>query len=66
MVLLQERKEITLQINDLVKEAAKIGNKKKSNAKKTFDFLRILHESGEDDLEEISTFFIEIKDTKGI
>ena len=59
--LLESRQTINEQVKDLVEEVSNISNIKKKTIRKAFTYLKKQYESGEDELDEISTLITEIK-----
>jgi flagellar motor switch protein FliG len=60
--LLNQRKELNGEINDLISEASDITKLKKTQIRKTFVFLKNQSESGEDELDGITSLAIEMKE----
>lgn len=61
IILMEEKKELTAQIKDLIGEASAISEKKKPEVRKVFNFFKKLSEDGYDELEGINAFADEMK-----
>jgi hypothetical protein len=61
MELLDNRQEINGQIKNLLEEAAVNADVKKKVISKAFTYMKKKHESGEDELDEIVKFALELE-----
>ena len=60
--LLDQRKDLNAEINDLLKEAAGLTGQSKAQVASAFKYNKKLEDKGNDELDGVSSVFIELRD----
>ena len=61
MELLDNRQQLNNQIKSLIEEASVVADAKKTIVRKTFNYLKKKHESGDDEIGEIANIMIQLE-----